>query len=129
MICAVLKSPMRPASSHKAHIQQQILYPLQIEDMLDLFWPCLYTKQVYLPKFWAGRQAGSFGSPLAAEVTESIMPQTAKPAITPLFWPAQAANAKMHSLPYSEDWSQSVRPAPYALATCRQHKTPSMTQV
>ena len=50
VICAVLKSPMRPASSHKAHIQQQVLYSLQIDDTLDLFWPCLYTKQVFLLK-------------------------------------------------------------------------------
>lgn len=57
-------------------------------------------------------------SPHAAEVTESMIPQTARPAMTPSFWPPQAAKAKMHSLPYSDDWSQSVKPAPYAFATC-----------
>ena len=57
-------------------------------------------------------------SPQAAEVTESMIPQTARPAMTPSLWPPHAANANMHSLPYSEDWSQSVKPAPYALATC-----------
>ncbi len=51
-------------------------------------------------------------------MTESMTPQTARPAVTPPLWPAQAANAKMHSLPYSEDMSQSVSPAPYALHTC-----------
>ena len=47
-----------------------------------------------------------------------MTPQMASPAVTPPLLPAQAANAKMHSLPYSEDMSQSVSPAPYALHTC-----------
>ena len=54
--------------------------------------------------------------PAAADVVAMTTPQMASPEMTPPSAPPQAAKAKMHSLPYMDAMSQSVRPAAYALA-------------
>ena len=95
------------------HVSLQFQYPTILNPEPQTLSPYTLNTQNRTAKLRRPRRA-----PQAAEVTESMTPQMASPAVTPPSLPAQAANAKMHSLPYSEDMSQSVSPAPYALHTC-----------
>ncbi len=129
VIQPVRKSPMSPAVAPRCHVKARAarrMRPLE-EGMRSSL-----------------RTVRPARAPDAADVTDSSTPHTARPAITPPpCAPPQAANAKMPSLPNRlacapahavrgggvrgcgavpepggrRAWSQSVTPAPYALAT------------